>query len=147
LLPYEPATARTAIVDTLLQDRDVFLADVRDRLLQAQNYAKKHYDAHHRALEFNVGDWVLLRLHRPAQSLLPGRQGKLSPRFAGPFLVLERIGDVAYRLQLPEHARIHDVFHISILKPFHGTPPATTPALPPLHNGRILQAPDHALRA
>jgi len=50
LLPYEPATARTAIVDTLLQDRDVFLADVRDRLLQAQNYAKKHYDAHHRAL-------------------------------------------------------------------------------------------------
>ena len=132
LLPYESATARTATVDGLLQDRDAFLADVRERLLQAQNYAKRYYDAHHRALAFDVGDWVLLRLlHRPAQSLVPGRRGKLSPRYAGPFQVLERVGDVAYRLALPEHARIHDVFHVGVLKPFHGQPPASTPALPP----------------
>jgi hypothetical protein len=43
-------------MDVLLQDRDEFLADVRERLLQAQAYSKKHYDAHHRALEFAVGD-------------------------------------------------------------------------------------------
>lgn len=45
LLPYEPASARTATIDVMLQDRDVFLSDVRDRLLHAQTYAKRHYEA------------------------------------------------------------------------------------------------------
>ena len=99
LLPYEPSSSRTATVDTLLQDRDAFLADVRDRLLQAQSYAKRYYDAHHRPLAFDVGSWVWLRLlHRPAQTLAPGARGKLGPRYAGPFQVLERVGDVAYPL-------------------------------------------------
>jgi hypothetical protein len=43
-------------VGTLLKDREVFLAEVHDRLLQAQAYAKKHYDAHHRPLEFAIND-------------------------------------------------------------------------------------------
>jgi hypothetical protein len=62
MVPYEPATARTATVDNMLMDRNAFLADVHDRLLQAQHYAKRIYDAHHRPLEFNIGDWVWLRL-------------------------------------------------------------------------------------
>ena len=132
----------------LLQDRDAFITEVRERLQQAQEYAKRHYDANHRDLTFDVGDWVWLRLlHRPAQSLVPGRRSKLSPRYAGPYQVLERVGDVAYRLRLPEGARIHDVFHVGVLKPFHGTPPTSTPALPPLQHGRPLQAPEKVLRA
>jgi hypothetical protein len=135
-------------VDALLRDRDNFLAEVRDRLLQAQAYTKKYYDAKHRPLEFSIGDWVLLRLlHRLAQSLVPGFRGKLSPRYAGPFQVTERIGPVAYRLQLPEGAHIHDVFHVGVLKPFRGQPPSTSPGLPPLHNGRLLHQPACALRA
>lgn len=148
LFPYEPASACTAVVDELLQDQDAFLADVHERLLQAQSYAKRYYDEHHRPLEFAVGDWVWLHmLHRPAQSLMPGRRNKLSPKYAGPFKVLERIGTVAYRLLLLTHARIHDVFHIGVLKPFHGPPPTTTPELPPLHDGRILDAPVRVLHA
>lgn len=56
LLPYTAGTARTDAVDGLLRDRDNFLAEVRDRLLQAQAYAKESYDARHRPLELAVGD-------------------------------------------------------------------------------------------
>ena len=68
MLPYTVGSTRTDTVDALLKDRDAFLADVHDRLLQAQAYAKKHYNGHHRPLEFAVDDWVWLRiLHHPAQ--------------------------------------------------------------------------------
>ena len=133
LLPYSADTAATETVDTLMKNRDEFLNDIHERLLQAQEYAKKYYDAKHHTLEFAVGDWVWLRiLHRPMQSLLPGIRGKLSPKYAGPFQILQHMGDVAYRLQLPVATRIHDVFHVGVLKPFHGTPLTATPSLPPL---------------
>ena len=48
--------------------------------------------------------------------------GKLAKRFYGPFNVLECIDEVSYHLQLPEGARIHSVFHCSLLKPFKGSP-------------------------
>ena len=48
--------------------------------------------------------------------LLFGRKGKLSPRFIGPYEILERVGPVAYLLALPlELAKLHDVFHVSML--------------------------------
>ena len=56
LLPYAPGQAQTDVVDALLANRDEFLAEVRARLLQAQEYARRHYDNKHRALEFSVGD-------------------------------------------------------------------------------------------
>ena len=57
------------------------------------------------------------------------------------------MGEVAYRLRLPEGARIHDVFHVGVLKPFRGTPPTSEPVLPPLHHGRPLQRPERILRS
>jgi hypothetical protein len=69
----------------------------------------------------------------------------LSPRFFGPYKVVERIGDVAYRLQLPAKARIHDVFHIALLKKFEGVPLTTTVPLPPIQHGRVLQTPAKVL--
>lgn len=146
LPPYRAGSVQTESVDALLIDRDLFLSEVRGRLLQAQEYARRYYDAHHRDIEYNTGDWVWLRLlHRPIQSLVPRRRTKLSPRYAGPFQVIERNGTVAYRLLLPDGARVHDVFHVGVLKPFHGTPPTTTPPLPPLQHGRLLPQPERVL--
>lgn len=73
--------------------------------------------------------------------------GKLGPHYAGPFQVVERISSVAYHLLLPEGARIHDVFHISVLKSFHGTAPSVPPPLPLLQNGCLLHEPKWALCA
>ena len=54
---------------------------------------------------------------------------------------------MAYRLQLPEGSRLHNVFHVGLLKPFHGDPPASTPPLPPIHDGRVVLTPARVRRA
>jgi len=96
---------------------------VRDRLKVAQDRQKSYADKRRRALKFQVGDKVFLRISPWKGVIRFGKRGKLSPRFMGPYEILERIGAVAYRLALPpELSRIHDVFHVSMLRKYEPDP-------------------------
>ena len=70
-------------------------------------------------IEYEVGDRVFLKVSPWSKVLRFGKKGKLSPRFIVPYEVLERIGQVAYRLALPpELAKLHDAFHVSMLQKY-----------------------------
>ena len=70
-------------------------------------------------LEFEVEDQVFLKLSPRKGVVRFGKQGKLNPRYIGPFEIVDGIGPVAYRLDLPEEfSRIHNVFHISMLRKY-----------------------------
>jgi hypothetical protein len=138
---YSPGEARLPVVDVQLRDYDEFPAEVRGRLEQAQQH-KAFYGCKHRPVDFVVGEWAWLRLlHRPIALLDVKGCGKLGPKFFGPFQVTEKIDDVAYRLQLPMGACLHDVFHVSLLKKFHGEVPTSPRTLPPIWHDRACPTP------
>ncbi|KAL4037023.1 hypothetical protein IC575_000606 [Cucumis melo] len=84
---------------------------------------KSYADVRRKDLEFEVGDMVFLKVAPMKGVLRFAKKGKLSPRFVGPFEILERIGPVAYRLALPpSFAAVHDVFHISMLRKYVADP-------------------------
>ena len=73
---------------------------IRQRLLTSQSRQKSYADVRRRPLEFEVGDHVFLKVILKRGVVRFGKRGKLSPRFIGPFEILERVGTVAYRLAL-----------------------------------------------
>jgi hypothetical protein len=78
---------------------------------------KSYSDTQRRQLEFKEGDHVYLKVS-PIRAMRWFKvKGKLSPRFIGPFLILNPVREVAYQLELPDHlVDVHDVFHVSQLK-------------------------------
>ena len=86
---------------------------IQDRLLMAQSRQKSYADRKIRDLEFMVGERVLLKVSPMKGVMRFGKKGKLSPRYIGPFEIVERIGEVAYQLALPPGlSGVHHVFHI-----------------------------------
>ncbi|KAL5562060.1 hypothetical protein UlMin_031807 [Ulmus minor] len=74
-------------------------------------------------LEFEIGEKVFLKIAPMKGVLRFGKKGKLSPRFIGPYEILERVGKVAYRLALPpDLSKVHNVFHVSMLKKYISDP-------------------------
>ena len=107
----------------LIRDTLEKVSLIRQHLLMAQSRQKSYADIRRRSLEFEVGDHVFLKVMPKRGVVRFGKQGKLSPRFIGPFKILERVGTVAYRLALlPNMSGVHEVFHVSMLRMYTPNP-------------------------
>ncbi|KAL0537361.1 hypothetical protein IC582_026339 [Cucumis melo] len=103
----------------LVQSTNEAIQKIRSRMHTAQSRQKSYADVRRKDLEFEIGDKVFLKVAPMRGVLRFERRGKLSPRFVGPFEILERIGPVAYRLALPPSlSTVHDVFHVSMLRKY-----------------------------
>lgn len=124
LLLAEPSSAPA--VDEFVQRIIDTLAAAKRHLAVAQQQMQVDANKSRRLDDFAVGDKVLLSTQNFRQ--LAGDSRKLWPRFIGPFEISERIGDLSYRLVLPPEYRMHDVFHVSLLRRFY---PSERPVRPP----------------
>ena len=101
---------------------------IQERLLAAQSRQKSYADNQRRDLEFQIGDWVFLKVSPMRGVMRFGRKGKLSPRYIGPYQIVRRIGKVAYELDLPSDLEaVHPVFHVSMLRKCIGDPSRVFP--------------------
>ncbi|GJZ94416.1 putative reverse transcriptase domain-containing protein [Tanacetum coccineum] len=101
----------------LIRDTTEKIIQIKNRLLTARSHHKSYADRRTNPLEFEVGDMVLLKVSPWKGAVRFGKRGKLSPRYIGPFIILARVGPVAYTLELPKELKgIHSTFHVSNLK-------------------------------
>ena len=115
--PYLVGDSRVEAVDRTLQGRETAIKLLKFYLQRAQNRMKQQADKKRSDRQFLVGDFVYLKLQPYRQTTVANHKClKLFARFFGPFKVLEKIGEVAYKLELPSKAKIHPVFHVSQLK-------------------------------
>ena len=123
-------------VDCVLEfqiNREAMNQILKDAIHTAQNRFKQFADRKRHEVSFAVGDYVYLKLQPYRQlSVAVRRHLKLAHKYYGPYKILERVGAVAYKLQLPADSQIHPVFHASLLKKKVGSDYRVTTFLPRL---------------
>ncbi|PKI77737.1 hypothetical protein CRG98_001861 [Punica granatum] len=124
-MPYFPRDSSVASVDSYLKDKESMIQLLKHHLQRARDIMKFQADKKRSERSFLIGDWVYLKLQPYKQESMGKRScQKLSPRYYGPFKILDKIGEVAYKLELPSSSQIHHTFHVSQLRKAIGS--ATT---------------------
>ncbi|GJU66193.1 putative reverse transcriptase domain-containing protein [Tanacetum coccineum] len=101
----------------IVQETTDKIVQIKERLKTTRDRQKSYANNRRKPLEFSFGDKVLLKVTPWKGVVRFGKRSKLSPRYVGPFEVVERVGPVVYRLRLSQELiGIHDMFHVSNLK-------------------------------
>nr|GEZ33172.1 putative reverse transcriptase domain-containing protein [Tanacetum cinerariifolium]GEZ39591.1 putative reverse transcriptase domain-containing protein [Tanacetum cinerariifolium] len=101
---------------------------IKQRIQAARDGQKSYADLKRKPMEFQVGDRVMLKVSPWKGVVRFGKMGKLNPRYVGPFKVLEKVGSVAYKLELQQDlSRVHNMFHLSNLKKCYADEPLAIP--------------------
>lgn len=137
-IPYFPKDSKIEAIDALLRDREEGIKLLKFYLERAQNRMKQVADRKRSERHFKVGDWVYMKLQPYRQHTLKNhRSQKLQPKYFGPFKILERVGSVAYRLDLPKTSLIHPTIHVSQLKLAHASKDGIVPLPSEINEQRL----------
>ncbi|GKB71415.1 putative reverse transcriptase domain-containing protein [Tanacetum coccineum] len=108
----------------LIQETTEKIIQIKQRMQVARDRQKSYADLKRKPMEFQVRDKVMLKVSPWKGGVRFGKRGKLNLRYVRPFKVLEKVGEVAYKLEIPEElSRVHNTFHVSNLKKCHADEP------------------------
>ncbi|KAK9733289.1 hypothetical protein RND81_04G057600 [Saponaria officinalis] len=123
-VPYVLRDSKVESVDRSLSAREECIKMLKFHLRRAQDRMKKQANKNRLEKELVVGDFAYVKLQPyRQQSVVHMTCAKLSPRYFGPFPVMSKVGQVSYKLDLPPQAKVHPVFHISLLRKHEGPNP------------------------
>ncbi|GJZ34374.1 putative reverse transcriptase domain-containing protein [Tanacetum coccineum] len=112
----------------MVQETTEKVIRIKQRMQADCDRQKSYADLKRKPMEFQVRDRVMLKVSPWKGVVRFGKRRKLNPRYVGPFKVLEKIGTIAYKLELPQElSRVHNTFHVSNLKKCYSDEPLAVP--------------------
>nr|GFA51454.1 putative reverse transcriptase domain, ribonuclease H-like domain, aspartic peptidase domain protein [Tanacetum cinerariifolium] len=112
----------------IVQETTKKIVQIKQRIQAARDRQKSYADLKRKPMEFQVGDKVMLKVSPWKGVVRFGKRGKLNPRYVAPFKVIEMVGSIAYKLELPEElSRVHNTFYVSNLKKCYANEPLAVP--------------------
>nr|GFB00221.1 putative reverse transcriptase domain-containing protein [Tanacetum cinerariifolium] len=104
------------------------IIQIKQKMQVARDRQKSYADKKCKPMDFQVRDKVMLKVSPWKRVIRFGKRGKLNPRYVGPFRVLEKVGTVSYKLELPQElSKVHNTFHVSNLKKCYSNDPLNVP--------------------